>query len=436
MSCGCLRSASDYVSLAMRAFPGNPVFAGYQDTLDEKIRSHFNAVGESSDKVTIDDYPDKGLVRRENYPWNVYEPDRFSDECLQFLNTEMGKIAPKLEVNVVELPVLTTESAEKNSASRLVKQLGVFAKEDILPGEQILEEKSLLTAVARLHDVYCNACSAKLPESREVGSSDPANQIVSCEECDEVYFCSVDCHESAQNSYHPALCGTSVDQGKVPASEAADSLYALLVVRALALAETQNSHPLELKEVRYIWGDYHGLSLDDVWRVNSEGQILDAFGAIPQSLPFSFKGNVLTPLHMLEKMEVNIFTQSPRYDTWVFNTLFAKIRGTASAQQGLDGRPEIGAVQPQWCLANHSCAANVFWKWEGSMRFWAREQPVNWVGRDPNKKAGIRKGEEVFSHYCDVRLPYKERREWAVGALGGMCTCPRCIQEAAEDTKS
>jgi hypothetical protein len=391
--------------------------------LTAKLNTYFEAKGEKLDDIDVDDFPDQGLVRRENYAWNEFEPDRFSDDVLQFLNEEMASVAPKLEVKVSKLPLLsaTTDASEE---PKFVNQLGVFAKEDITPGEQILEEKSLLTAVSRLHDTFCDACSAKLPNA-DAAAADAESPIITCDECDEIYFCTEACHDLAQDTYHPSVCGISVDQGKVPAREAADALYALLVVRALALAETQGAHPLALKEVRYIWGDYHTADLDTTWDSNA-----GAFAGIPQTLPFSFNRNVLTMLHMLEKMDVNIFTQTPRYDTWVFNTIFAKLRGTASARQGLDGRPEIGAVHPLWCLANHSCDPNVAWEWQGSMKFWAREQLVEWEGRDAAKGPGLKKGEEVFGHYCDVRLSVKERREWAVGALGGDCMCERCVWEA------
>ena len=70
------------------------------------------------------------------------------------------------------------------------------------------------------------------------------------------------------------------------------------------------------------------------------------------------------------------------------------------------------------------------------MRFWTREKLVDFGGRDPQKMPGLKKGEEVFSHYCDVRLPVKERREWAVGALGGVCVCPRCVWEDSQQNKN
>lgn len=428
--CGCLRSAFNFVSRARKAFPDNEAFEQYHEIVRNRIEEHLSADGDDFHDAEIDDYPDKGVVRREQYPWNHHEPDRFSQECLDFLNDELEHIAPRLKVRAVELPLLTPGTASQTTTEiAYTKQLGLVATEQIKPGEQTLEEKSLLTAITRLHDSYCDACSIALPS---MDAADSESNIFTCEDCDEVFFCSSECQSLAQDHYHPALCGITADDGKVPAKEASDFLYSRLLIRALALAETQDIHPLELKEVRFIWGDYHGLSLDDAHRTDSSGHLLDAFGSIPTSLPFSFKYNVLVPQQIMEKMDINIFTHTDRYDTWIFNTLYAKFRGTASAQQGPDGRPEIGAVHPMWCLANHSCDPNVSWEWSGSMRFWTRENLVDWPGRDPRMVPGLEAGQEVFSHYCDVRLPVTERREWAVGALGGQCMCPRCIWEDAQ----
>lgn len=429
LDCDNLRSASDYLARARKAFPDELALQEHQEALAGKLKDHFGAISLDLGEPHVEEYPDKGLVRRECYPWNHHEPDRSSDECLDFLNGELARIAPKLEVKISELPLLSMDAAHE---VKYVQQLGVFANEDIGPGEQILEEKSLLTAISRSYDSYCDACSLALPNSQKDKTESINTATVACEECDDVFFCSAECHDLAQDSYHPSLCGVSVDSGKVSAGEAADALYTSLLIRALALAETQSLHPLELKEIRYIWGDFHGQDPKTAWSRVQHGGGNDAFGSLPRTLPFSFKSNILTPLNMLEKMEVNVFTQSARYDTWIFNTIFAKLRGTASAQQGPDGRPEIGAVHPMWCLANHSCDPNVSWEWNGSMRFWIRKSLVEWQGRDPKVTPGIRRGEEVLSHYCDVRLPLKERREWAVGALGGDCVCARCIWEESE----
>ena len=46
------------------------------------------------------------------------------------------------------------------------------------------------------------------------------------------------------------------------------------------------------------------------------------------------------------------------------------------------------------------------------MKFWVREERVSWKGRQGRKEPGLRKGEEVLNHYCDIDLDVKERREW------------------------
>ncbi|CAI6336106.1 unnamed protein product [Periconia digitata] len=424
---GCLRSAFDYNARALKAFPGGSSFTSYQSTLSARLEKHFKGQGETLEGTDIEEYPDKGSVRRELYPWNEYEPDRYAPDVLEFLNSELEKVAPKLEVKVSELPFLSTSSSTDTNP-RTVKQLGVFARQDIPPNEVILREKSLLTAISRLHDTYCDACSAALPHPT---TSDQETSQLTCEDCFEVFYCSPSCQTLAEESYHPSVCSIPLSQ-KVSAKDAADELYTLLLIRAIALAEQQDLHPLELKEVRYIWGDYHSIPPSSVYPSSTTK------GEIPRTLPFSWNANVLRPLHILSQMDVNIFTSSPeRYDTWIFNTLYAKFRGTASARQSeLDGRPELSAVHPLWCLANHSCDPNVSWVWEeGEMRFWVRGERVEWSpprdGEGKGKEAGLKKGEEVFSHYCDISLSVKERREWAVGALGGVCVCERCVWEAS-----
>ncbi|OMP82493.1 hypothetical protein BK809_0006803 [Diplodia seriata] len=442
LACGCLKSAHDFCSRGLKANPENAHLLKFRELLKQRLSNHFASRGFSLDDedITPDDYPDRTSVRRELYPWNASEPDRYSPDSLSLLNEQIRSIAPKLEARVTELPLLTpdAEPATGESETATIKQLGVFAREDVSPGDMILDEKSLLTANARLHDSYCDACSAPLPDLR---NSSEASQCAFCEDCDDIVFCSQDCHDLAQEAYHPALCGNDVEAiaKDAPAAEAADALYSLLLLRALAMAETQDLHPLELKELKYIWGDYHipSPSTSLLLRPSPLGPAKDAFGGAPRTLPFSFNANVLTPLHMLEKMDVNIFTDSHKYDFCVFNTLYAKFRGTASARQGRDGKPDVGAVHPLWCLANHSCDPNVSWEWQGNMRFWAREERVAWKGRKAEdgvperSQPGLRKGDEILSHYCDIDLSVKDRREWAAGALGGMCMCERCVWEAA-----
>ena len=133
-------------------------------------------------------------------------------------------------------------------------------------------------------------------------------------------------------------------------------------------------------------------------------------------------------------MDIDIYAPSAlaRFDIWVLNTLYAKFCGTASARLSLkDGRPEVCAVHPMWCLANYSCDPNVRWEWGGRIESLARgkAERVGWgarggggatgrvdeegIGEAGGKgtgngngrgKWGIRKWEEILNHYCDVEL--------------------------------
>ncbi|KAK4545587.1 hypothetical protein LTR36_002937 [Oleoguttula mirabilis] len=387
-------------------------------------------------------WPDSGMVRREVYPWNDFEHDRLTE--LSNLNEMMTDVAPKLEVRAVQLP--SFPRGYPYPKQEVVTQLGVFAKEDIAPGEVILEEITFLTANNKLLDALCDACSADLPDLGAEGAA----SITACPDCDAV-FCSQMCYEAAMELYHPALCGMDVEAiaKDVPPAEAADSLYALLLLRTLAMAQTQDVHPLELNEVKYIWGDFHGLPFEKNWhpfRTTMTGVPTTLHAGFPRTLPFSFEHNVRLPFHMLEKMNIDIYA-NPQYDPWVLNSLYAKFRGTASARlSGLGGRairgPEVSAVHPMWCLANHSCDPNVGWEWGGSIDFTVMSPRIGWVAKDEGdgtaatngqmvrrSQAGIKNGEEVLNHYCDVELPVKERRAWAKGALGGECVCERCVYE-------
>lgn len=163
MECESLRSAFEYIARAQKAFPHELIFRNHDAILSIKLSAFSEEQGLKAEDLDIDEYPEKGLVRREQYPWNHHEPDRFSEECLNFLNSEMAIIAPKLEVKISELPLLSIDTPNSSSPSEIkyVKQLGVFAKQDIPPGDQILEEKSLLTAISRLHDAYCDASTLR-----------------------------------------------------------------------------------------------------------------------------------------------------------------------------------------------------------------------------------------------------------------------------------
>ena len=451
VQCGCMRDAYEFCVQGLNLPHGTDKAA--RDEILEKLRrmikrSFAEKLRERKGVVVGEDDDDhfdasrldaQGFARRVVYPWNGYEPDRNNSEVVAFLNKRLETVAPKCEVRTIALPSLHgTENAVDYASKddKVSVQLGLFAKEDMAPGEAILHESSMLTATNRLHDDLCDACNSPLPE---LSASDPP---VACEECADTIFCSPNCHDAAQGLYHRAVCGQegleTIGRDVQDPKDKADYLYLLLLGRAIAMAATQEVHPLDLPEVKYIWGDFHEIKDDGA-------AYLDDLANLPThppsaTLPFSFQLNVLQPMRMLDEMGIDPFVSLDLYDTWVLNTLYAKFRGTASGRLSTwDGGPEVCAVHPLWCLANHSCDPNVRWEWGGEITFMARnpDEKVEWgpeEDREKRRKAGpgIKKDQEILNHYCDLGLMVKERREWAMGALGGACQCPRCVWEAAQ----
>lgn len=412
--CGCLRSAYEFCERGLAQAPNNKELLETRGYIHEVASRRLN-----KQDFSVADLPDQGLVRREIYPWNDHEPDRFAPESLEFLNNELRQFAPKCAVQVSELPVLLDGESETDTYDIIptCRQLGLFATQDIAPGEVVLREYSLLTANNRLKEPVCDACSSELPQLGHESSA------VSCAECYDTVFCSQYCHDQAQELYHPAVCEKEVDAIAKDSDhrEADEALYLLLLARVLALSSHQEIHPLEAKQVKYIWGDFVPSTSNDL-------DLSPRAGPPPEwTLPFSFKYNIESPLHVLEKMDVDIYRTLAEHDVWVFNTLYSKFRGTASARKNpRDGRPDVAAVHPFWCLANHDCDPNVTWEWGGRMVLREREERAV-----EGKPRGIRAGEEILNHYCDVTLPVQQRREWASGSLGGWCMCDRCRREAA-----
>ncbi|KAL4915736.1 hypothetical protein BDW62DRAFT_203330 [Aspergillus aurantiobrunneus] len=455
--CGCLRDAYEF-ALRGRALLDELSLSDERSSvakndIEEQIalikQEYYASKGsDGNEDISPSALKAQGFARRILYPWNTHEPDRKAPETLRLLNERLKDVAPKCEVRAVALPVLhqsptsnhpDNEKKKPEEEEEISIQLGLFAKENLHPGETILHESSLLTATNRLHDDLCDACNGPLPSLSEEHTPVP------CDECSDTIFCSRACHDKAQGIYHGAVCGLmenleSIGKDIPDPRDKADYLYLLLLGRALAMAATQDVHPLELPEVKYIWGDFVPEDKE------SEATSTSA-RAGTGTLPFSFHLSILQPMRLIEEMQLDPYATLNRYDTWVFNTLYAKFRGTASGRLSTwDGGPETCAVHPLWCLANHSCDPNVRWEWGGEIAFvvrggeervvWKRRNGVDGGGEEVKGKdgmwEGVRRDEEILNHYCDVGLNVKERREWAAGALGGACLCRRCVWEAGE----
>ena len=378
------------------------------------------------------------LLPARLYPWNGHEPDRFALASLKQLNDAVVKVAPKLRVRPTQLPALDATARSSTAPGTAVRQLGLFTASKLQPGEKLLQEHSLLSAhLATDEPSACDACGRDLESGGGSNGASGARaapdaqgpECLACPDCEDAVFCSQRCLAAARDSYHRITCGKEIDSlaRQAPAREGPDLLYVLLLARVIALAEARGAHPLDLAETKFLWGDF----------APARGPPLAAARRGPSKepdckLPWSFEHNVLHPLHVLESLGLDIYATTARYDFCVVNTLAAKLRAVANARvDRRRGGPAAAAVHPLWCLANHSCAPNVRWEWDGPIKLWARtqEEVPRWKGREHGKRAGIAKDEEILNHYCDVDLDVTARREWLMGPLGGVCMCERCVCE-------
>ncbi|PYH50004.1 WD repeat-containing protein [Aspergillus saccharolyticus JOP 1030-1] len=405
VSCGCFRDAYEFCTQALNlSSDGNTTSSDREaySTLKAQLSilqrefARRRNLSSPTTAIVIDDpsaLPAQGYARRILYPWNTHEPDRKAPDTLDLLNEKLRTVAPKCEVRAVALPALHSTTATKPITTNTSS------------AEQQQQEK----------------------EEDEQGEGE------------------------GQRVYHGAVCGLmenleSIGKDIPDPKDKADYLYLLLLGRALAMAATQEVHPLELDEIKYIWGDFVDYQ-PPTPAPSDHNADADAgkMGGGGGTLPFSFQLNILQPMRLLEEMEIDPYANLRHYDTWVLNTLYAKFRGTASGRlSSWDGGPELCAVHPLWCLANHSCDPNVRWEWGGEITFVARAEDERAVWSNPSGDsldrtpesrrvaAGIKKDEEILNHYCDIGLGVKDRREWACGALGGFCLCERCRFEAGE----
>lgn len=112
-------------------------------------------------------------------------------------------------------------------------------------------------------------------------------------------------------------------------------------MKTYATAITLDTHPLELAEVKYLYGVNRVPSFPDYTPSSLE----------KQALPFNFTNQVTRPIQMLQEMDVDIFQPNAVdfFDLWVIQTLWAKFIGVASARvHERTGRTEIAAVSPRF----------------------------------------------------------------------------------------
>ena len=257
-----------------------------------------------------------------------------------------------------------------------------------------------------------------------------------------------------------------------------DSIYALLLQRAWALALTQGKHPLELPEVWYLYGagkqrqKYPELDESILGKGYGSKMLEDqnGDGAKDDLVPFDFHQVVIVPHLILDSLGIEILPfprtrgdappstlfRSPSLALTHFDTptstitLLNKFKSVATLTRHTDTRTHppietaISAVHPLYSLVNHDCDPNVYWQVseEGHMCFRALSVDLkSWrKARDEGEKnygggwdKGVGKGEQLIDSYVDPGLGVRERRKLIWGVLGGPCMCQRCQRELGQE---
>jgi hypothetical protein len=98
------------------------------------------------------------MVKREVYPWNTR--GRRAHKKIDHLNKLLAACAPKCRAVIIN---------EEELGTVKVPTFRLYAGQDILPGQQVLEEPSVLQAAARATNskarFFCDACATPIPKT-------------------------------------------------------------------------------------------------------------------------------------------------------------------------------------------------------------------------------------------------------------------------------
>jgi len=301
-----------------------------------------------------------------------------------------------------------------------------------------------------------------------------------CSQCPNGFYCSSECYGDSV-PYHANLCASSVEDGikqhflgeyylerssspvSVPSTSSLTSdpfdwqisrashtcLQHLAVVRFFSAAAHSETHVLELPGVAYLnSGAFKAPDISSPDRCKF-GDVLCStpgdFGfcaPLPEHpvkpskkckmLPWSFKDNVILPLHYLSELGVSSWQALSEYDGWILNTLMAKIEHSMVVSRGshvgkcYEEKGNLGSEEKtDWPTTGTRPAGCPSVVWTASF------SPVLAMLREGREiKTGIGSDEEEDK--ANVRL-YRVLNGWKVFARGGRVVLERSDYPSDEE---
>lgn len=236
-----------------------------------------------------------------------------------------------------------------------------------------------------LYGPKCNYCNIRLFHT---------DRQSTCKECGQ-QFCSVDCYQSALDSYHKAVCGKDFSEimSYVARGFSSSSMLPLVILRIMAIAIQNNQHPLEVAGVKYLTTGANKTTPWDIYR---------SYGFY---------------LELLKALKLCPYREIARFDFWVYYTLTNKLICNLFAEYAAPRKPANGKLFPFTSFFNHSCRPN-------AMPIQDRHARQVIVATEQ-----IEKDKQVLIAYCDTNLPVLQRQALFQTSFGFVCKCTRCIAE-------
>jgi hypothetical protein len=318
-----------------------------------------------------------GGVVTVDYPWTQPQHLTRSRELISIVNEELGH--DKQQQTCYLARSTLTESGD---------MLGMFAAQDVEPGERILLDRTATGICSNVEPGSCDNCFGSI-RSTPIHAS-----------CCKANYCSADCRSLAIATYHKVLCGQDFGWVREPARDLkhnASPLRPLLMLRFIAtcIQAGPDIHPL----------DHPLIARLQPLSNRSHVEV------------FTFNESIVIPSKILHQLGVDQFSNS-NFDTMVLLTIWARIANNKAGSPD-PGRGFIDEISPHLPLFNHSCDPNIEWRrGDGSTTIWFLA------------KKRIAKDEELFSSYLGVqKMSFQDRAAALWPWFEGPCLCSKCAKE-------
>ena len=336
----------------------------------------------------------QGIIHLRQYPFVPREYLRRSESLITSIQRELeaaSSICKLARSRGIETSTGTSDSSDI---------LGIFASSDVVAGEQLLVDVTIIGATNTLltpNELTCEACCGTI--------SPEAKQRVSAKCCSTAY-CSKECQTRAWASYHRVSCRKDFSWLLEAAKSANHSnlpgIDGLIWLRILSMCVQSNSHPLEHPLLARLTSQYNSETVNR----------------------WSFEWSVDVPIRILRQLNIDVWADH-RFDTWVLQIIWARLMNNRNVRMH-NGRPVYG-VNPLFSFFNHSCEPNAIWK--PSTKTSTGGTTLEITAIKP-----IRKDEEITISYCngggnDNDLTKHQRQQMLMPWLAHSCSCPRCLLE-------